>query len=332
MTHSVLIVLCANAFIDSIDAISAPQVVCPGGDASCRISDDQITDVGSAVQSELAECEVTLMQTHMSVQQDTEVAPKANISFHRYPTEDEKAEFVSLHNMFRCRHGAPPITWSDAVAADAESWAAPLTSMIHSDSYSVSPPAGPAGENIYWNSVAATASDAVQAWYNEVNFCIPAPETFQDGCYKGTDVTGHFTCMIWTGVKEIGCAFSDDGHIALCRYKAGDSVDNETPNVNGQSGNYVSHVLPRSVSEADCATMIGNGEYTPNPTPAPTEPSASCVSADGCFVTTSGCGEQWVEFLLPCKHFTLHVTFPNNFGPYELTICEDDCGVPTLAE
>lgn len=170
----------------------------------------------------------------------------------RAPTETEQEELLVAHNTRRCQHGAAPLAWSEPVAADAEAYTGPLTQMAHSDCYSVPPPAGPAGENIYWTSASAQGANAVEAWYSEVNNCIPSPEAFTDGCRQGNGVTGHFTAMIWTGVRELGCAFSNDGHIVLCRYKANDQLDNDTPNMNGGSGNYIPHVLPLSRSASEC--------------------------------------------------------------------------------
>lgn len=165
-------------------------------------------------------------------------------------------EWVKWHNIYRCMHGAPAVTWNKAVAKSAHDYTWRLTQMKHSKSYDVPPPAGPAGENIYWTSGSATAEAAVEAWYSEVNNCIPSPTKFTDGCGKGNGVTGHFTAMIWNTVKEIGCSLNSGGKIALCRYKAGDSLSLDTPNMNRAAGNYVNHVLPKMMSKSDCEKHV----------------------------------------------------------------------------
>merc|ERR1711971_709520 len=151
-------------------------------------------------------------------------------------------------------HGVPAVEWNDDVAADANSYISPMTDMVHSQSYNLSPPAGPAGENLAWSSAGLSAADAVQMWYDEVNFCKGGPEHFTDGCADDEHgVTGHFTAMIWEGVKEIGCAFSDSSGptVVICRYKSGDSLSLDTPNMN-HPDNYPNHVHPRSKTECEC--------------------------------------------------------------------------------
>merc|ERR1712039_519036 len=117
----------------------------------------------------------------------------------------------------------------------------------HSDSYHLPPPAGPAGENLYWSSQAgSTPTQVVQSWYSEVNNCIGGPEGFTDGCMVAqTGMTGHFTALIWKGVQSVGCAWSNNGNLAICRYKAGDSLSSATPNM-GPESNYVEQVQHRA--------------------------------------------------------------------------------------
>lgn len=202
----------------------------------------------------------------------------------RNATADEKQAFLDWTNSYRCMHGVDPVAWSDAVAANAAVYIGPMTTMVHSQSYSLSPPAGPAGENLYWASAVqtsaelGTAAGAVKAWYREVNSCVGGPTGFTDGCVNGTNgTTGHFTAMIWKGVKTIGCAFSNSVKpiVILCRYKAGDTLSLDTPNMNKATGNYKLHVFPANKTLAQCttggaATTSTGAPAAPTSTPAPT--------------------------------------------------------------
>eukprot|EP00747_Dinoflagellata_sp_TGD_P124690 gnl/TRDRNA2_/TRDRNA2_174041_c0_seq4.p1 gnl/TRDRNA2_/TRDRNA2_174041_c0~~gnl/TRDRNA2_/TRDRNA2_174041_c0_seq4.p1 ORF type:complete len:334 (+),score=79.55 gnl/TRDRNA2_/TRDRNA2_174041_c0_seq4:114-1004(+) len=176
------------------------------------------------------------------------------------PNAAQIKEWVSEHNKFRCMHGVPPVTWSDPVAQDASKYITPLTKMKHADSYGVAPPAGPAGENLYWTSAQASPIPSVKAWYSEVNDCNGGPEGFTDGCANGVGgkPTGHFTAMIWKGVKTIGCATNANGQMTICRYKAGDSLSMDTPNMNKPS-NYPNQVFKRVKTEAECSGAGGGG-------------------------------------------------------------------------
>ncbi|MFM7986694.1 MAG: CAP domain-containing protein, partial [Candidatus Fonsibacter sp.] len=139
-------------------------------------------------------------------------------------------------------------------AANATKYIGPMTTMVHSQSYILSPPAGPAGESLYWASAVQilinlwTAAGAGLSWYSEVNYCVGGPTAFTDGCASGTNgqSTCHFATMLWKGVATIGCAFSHSVQpiVIICRYKAGDTLSLGTPNMNQASGNYKLHVFP----------------------------------------------------------------------------------------
>ena len=153
---------------------------------------------------------------------EEEVQVKANSS-------DSPQEWTSLVNAKRANHGACPLEWAAPLADGIKTWVDGLTSLHHADSYHIPPPGGPCGENLAWASNGVTASQAVDMWYNEVNDCATPPpgcQTPQPG-----KMTGHFTAMVWKGATTMGCAISNDGNYAGCRWKAGDSLSADTPNM-----------------------------------------------------------------------------------------------------
>ena len=124
------------------------------------------------------------------------------------------------------RHDTPLLLWDCAVAANAQAWA-DLGKFEHSSSYNIPPPAGPAGENLAMGQATGTA--ATDAWYSEVSNWMFDPG---DGTgNKGT--TGHFSAMIWKGAKKLGCGNYASSKIWVCRYKAGDTLSGDTPNMAG---------------------------------------------------------------------------------------------------
>lgn len=119
--------------------------------------------------------------------------------------------------------------------------------MKHSDSYG-DQLGGPSGENLYWASWPAVPEKSVTAWYDEVKDCGPMP-----GCKTGkTGVVGHFTAMIWHGVKMMACTRSkaDTGLIA-CRYGDGPNtaLSCDTPNMGGC---YETNVFAKSKTAEEC--------------------------------------------------------------------------------
>ena len=101
----------------------------------------------------------------------------------------------------------------------------------HSESYDIAPPAGPAGENLAMGYAGGT--QATDGWYSEI-----ANWAFTPGDGTGNSgTTGHFTAMIWKGVTKLGCGLYASTKIWVCRYKAGDTLSGDTPNMQGTALN-----------------------------------------------------------------------------------------------
>eukprot|EP00930_Biecheleria_cincta_P076662 TRINITY_DN6386_c0_g1_i1.p1 TRINITY_DN6386_c0_g1~~TRINITY_DN6386_c0_g1_i1.p1 ORF type:complete len:460 (-),score=52.35 TRINITY_DN6386_c0_g1_i1:101-1480(-) len=163
------------------------------------------------------------------------------------PTGGDPHTWMKVHNLYRCMHGVPSVSWSFAAAASAQrwvdSWCNDFSCMVHSDSYNEAPPAGPAGENLAMGY--SSILQATSTWYEEVSSCNALP-----GCQSGSGVVGHFTAMIWKGVSEIGCASNANSRRGYaCRYRSGDTMSCNTANM---AGCYEQMVLPRVKSLAAC--------------------------------------------------------------------------------
>ncbi|MFL6309918.1 MAG: CAP domain-containing protein, partial [Nitrososphaera sp.] len=133
------------------------------------------------------------------------VAPPANASQGATNTGSMSADWVNsilaVHNSERAAVGAPPLVWSDTLAASAQAWAehlATMKEMVHS---------GP-GENIAgftWED-GPTAPYGVSLWVNEkVNWHggVLTPENWYP--------TGHYTQMVWRNTQEVGCGTAPPG-------------------------------------------------------------------------------------------------------------------------
>jgi len=120
-------------------------------------------------------------------------------------------EALEAHNKFRAAHQAPALTWSSALARDAEAWAKQIARegrLRHDDTSD--------GENVFMVfGREINGSDPVNSWYSEVkNY------DFSKSGYQSN--TGHFTQVVWKGSKELGIgkAKSADGKVFVVgRYR-----------------------------------------------------------------------------------------------------------------
>lgn len=162
---------------------------------------------------------------------------------------DLKAEMLAAHNRLRCQHGAPPLQWRDDVAAYARAWAeggGPERGQ-HSDAFNS--PIGPMGENMAAGDF-RSYGEMVEMWYAEVAFY-----DFENPGNKPTvagEPVGHFTALIWTDAKYLGCG--QDGKRFSCNYWNGDTRKTcSSVNItsDGENNCYATRVPPL-VPEASC--------------------------------------------------------------------------------
>eukprot|EP00462_Mataza_sp_D1_P019243 CAMPEP_0175143056 /NCGR_PEP_ID=MMETSP0087-20121206/13195_1 /TAXON_ID=136419 /ORGANISM="Unknown Unknown, Strain D1" /LENGTH=393 /DNA_ID=CAMNT_0016427033 /DNA_START=57 /DNA_END=1235 /DNA_ORIENTATION=+ len=107
------------------------------------------------------------------------------------PQHGELSRIVQEHNLLRCTHGAPPLSWDPALARSAQKWlATSACSLTHSNSSY--------GENVA-RGVGLTGVLATKAWYTEnVNYNFNLPQSQSH--------TKHFTQLVWKNTQKIGCA------------------------------------------------------------------------------------------------------------------------------
>ena len=123
-------------------------------------------------------------------------------------------------NAARAAAGAPPLVWSETLAADALAYARTLADsgrFQHADQ-----PQGPGreGENLWTGTRGAYSYDEmVGHWVAEKKDVIdlPVPSSSRTGRFG--DV-GHYTQIVWRATTQVGCALASNAtdDYVVCRY------------------------------------------------------------------------------------------------------------------
>ena len=121
---------------------------------------------------------------------------------------EEATAILAAHNQVRATHCARPLAWSAALAATAQEWANSLRDSGCRFEHS---------QTAYGENLAAgtrlSAANAVQLWTDEV--------THYNYKRPGFSMkTGHFTQVVWSSSRSIGCGYSECQGMRLwvCHY------------------------------------------------------------------------------------------------------------------
>jgi hypothetical protein len=136
----------------------------------------------------------------------------------------QRQTILDIHNRERVAVGVQPLTWSDTVAASAQSWANHIVSLnLGPQGF---PPHAPwdqrsgQGENLAWGTKGAfPVATFVEGWASERPNYVPG--TPIEGSLSGPNgVYGHYTQMVWSTTTQIGCALGSDAYqdYLVCRY------------------------------------------------------------------------------------------------------------------
>jgi uncharacterized protein YkwD len=130
----------------------------------------------------------------------------------RAHAQNDAQMLLDMHNVYRAKHCAAPLTWSTEVAVAAQRWA--NRCVFDHD------PNNEFGENLAWGTE-LSAREAVGLWYEEVSeYNYSAP---------GFGPAGHFTQLVWRASKFLGCGRAMCGGDVywVCRYSPAGNYDGE---------------------------------------------------------------------------------------------------------
>jgi pathogenesis-related protein 1 len=120
------------------------------------------------------------------------------------------AAMLQAHNAVRRQVGVSPLMWSDRLAASAQAWADHLRSTRTFEHR----PNNSYGENLFMiEGGSASPSDVVSDWAGEAS----AYDLRTNAC---TDVCGHYTQIVWSSTRLVGCAVAADQEeeVWACEY------------------------------------------------------------------------------------------------------------------
>ena len=169
-------------------------------------------------------------------------------------TNQDMQTVLDVHNQERAAVGVQPLTWSNSLAAEAQTWAQQVATtgiFDHLDKeHTGLTCTGPCyGENIagFNPSLGPSApGEGVSLWTAEKSSYNGETHT----CTAGA-VCGHYTQMVWQTSREVGCGTAPPGagglhySVLLCRY---------SPPGNGQGLPYGGPA--RAMGEEDAAAPL----------------------------------------------------------------------------
>lgn len=140
-------------------------------------------------------------------ERDTPVSAATSLSVSSAKHAWSGAGLLDIHNAMRARHGASGLSWSASLAQKAQSWAEGC-GFHHS---------GAPGENLAHTTGPKSPVDLVKLWYDEEK-----DYDYRSGtAHSAGAVIGHFTQLVWTDTREIGCGVAQCpslGTYLVCRY------------------------------------------------------------------------------------------------------------------
>jgi uncharacterized protein YkwD len=145
------------------------------------------------------------------------------------PPQDLAAEMVADHNAVRASLALPPVVWDEALASQAQLWAEALVAGPGlSHSARASRPGE--GENLARIDGGRTsATDLFTGWATEGARYRYGPLDCAD--WRSFATTGHYTQIIWTESRRIGCAlaYARDSEVLVCRYTPPGNICGQAP-------------------------------------------------------------------------------------------------------
>merc|ERR1719316_720815 len=180
--------------------------------------------------------------------------------------DSDMQQTLQYHNMYRCMHGVPPLTWDDDIAANAQAWAdGGIWGHSPGDTRQINGQG--VGENLAWGT-SMSGRKAVRHWYDEIAYTDPFG--LATGMYgKNGQPIGHYTAVVWKATTKLGCGKAGAnvngnwGTYVVCQY-------GPHPNIGGA---FAENVLAPIKTQAECWQTPAPAPTPPAPAPTPPAPT-----------------------------------------------------------
>lgn len=135
------------------------------------------------------------------------------------PTDRTSAALLAYHNQLRAQVGSPALRWSPTLAANAMAYARVLAETGQLQHSSRAGRQQTERENIIVGRRGVSSPMAMaQTWGSEQRLFRPG--TFPTVCAGDWSTCAHYTQMVWSTTREIGCGFATGRQFdaLVCRY------------------------------------------------------------------------------------------------------------------
>jgi Cysteine-rich secretory protein family len=130
--------------------------------------------------------------------------PSSVVQYLHAQSDQGLKDVLNIHNRERGLVGVQPLTWSDSLAAEAQSWADHLKTLgivCAPGGCNPVPPHGANNENI---ALGVTwPAEPAELWVKE--------KVKYNAGQRSAPGIGHYTAMVWKSTSEVGCGFSSSG-------------------------------------------------------------------------------------------------------------------------
>jgi uncharacterized protein YkwD len=137
-----------------------------------------------------------------------------------------RAAMMTGHARERAAVGVPPVTWNDALAADAMAYAREMARTRRFEHAQQPQGPGRQGENLWTGTRGAYRYDEmIGHWAAEKRDFVNAPTPGFSRTGRWQDVA-HYTQMVWRGSTRVGCAMASSAadDYLVCRYSPAGNV------------------------------------------------------------------------------------------------------------